>query len=142
MEGDDGDVDSDFELEADAAPPSSGALLSDYLLVAKLYGHNGLDEAPPEDIEWDRRWVAVYSDGVVWHADDGPSEATGNQPDGLLGRVLLTDVQRCEYTKSGEKMLSLSQAEKCHLMQLDESSTTQLDSWVGAFSQLLAGPGV
>ena len=78
----------------------------------------------------------------MWHADDGPSEATGNQPDGLLGRVLLTDVQRCEYTKSGEKMISLSQAEKCHLMQLDESSTTQLDSWVGAFSQLLAGPQV
>jgi len=131
--GDD-DVDSDFEISEDLSP-SSEVLLEDCLNLAKLYGHNGRDEPPPEDIEWDRRWVALHRDGSLWHADERPVD--GVAPDGLLGRLQLADVSSCGFTMGRGDEICLSQASKCHLMRLDRASTTDLNSWLDAFAQFV-----
>ena len=134
--GDD-DVDSDFELDG-IEPPSEAPIVQDYLCLAKLYGHSG--GAPwPEDIEWERRWVALYEDGSLWHADNGPSEATGGAPDGLVGRLELVNVLKCQFSEGCTDELCLSQLRKCHLLRLDDAaSTSSLSTWCDSISQLRA----
>ena len=134
--GDD-DVDSDFEL-AGIEPPSKEPILQDYLCLSKLYGHSG--GAPwPEDIEWERRWVSLYEDGSLWHADNGPSEVIGGACDGLVGRIELVNVLKCDFSEGHTDELCLSQSSKCHLLRLDDaSSTSSLPTWCDSISKLRA----
>lgn len=131
-----GDVDSDFELLPGAEPPSSQPLLEDFLQVAKLYGHDGLDAPPPDDIEWDRRWTALYDDGTLWHADEAPRDAEDGVQE-LLGRVELKDAVRCDFSMGRTDEICLSQDAKCHLLRLDATSTTELPAWREQIAHIL-----
>ena len=128
-EGEDGEYyeddgeDSDFDLPQGVDLPNSTPVLEDYLLVAKLYG------PPPDTVKWDLRWVVLYNDRSLWHADDGPSEETGGLPDGAMGRLDLADVVRCDYTQGRTDELCLSQNAKCHLLRIDSDSVTTLGAW-------------
>ena len=139
-ENDDDDADSDFELGGEVKPQGA-PLLQGYLLVAKLYGHDGLEVAPPEDIEWDARWVELHADGTIWHADFGPGEVPEDE-ENQLGRLKLADVLRDGYSKGGTSIICLSQKDKCHLLRADDqdepSEAADVREWHDAIAKLRA----
>jgi hypothetical protein len=128
-DGEEDDVDSDFDVPEGAVPPQGEALIQGYIELAKLYGHSGLDSAPPPDmqIEWDRRWGSVHADGTFWHADDGPDGG----PDNIVGRIQLAHVTRCAFTNGRSEEICLSQDDKCHLLRITDEcqSTKTIDDW-------------
>ena len=112
--------------------------MRDCLKLAKLYGHDGIDAASPDNIEWDRRLVTLHADGTLWHADDD-----GGADDGEMGRVDLAGVVQCAFAKGTSDEICLSQEDgrnggKCHLLRLDESSTTKIHEWHKAIFKLHA----
>jgi len=118
------DVDSDFELD-EGEEPTSAPGLGDFLLMAKLYGHDGFGTAPPDNIIWDRRWIELHPDATLWHADEQPQ----HEYTGMLGRLDLADVFACDFTVGRNDELCLSQPGKCHLLRADVSSATHIRQW-------------
>ena len=120
--------DSDFAVGPDERP-AEPAVLADFLCVAKLYGY---ETKPPEgfELEWDRRWVAVYADGTLWHADDYDTSTASVLGD--RGRVEL-GLCRSSFVVGGDTLV-LAQEGKCHLLCLDATSRTTLKEWQGTIA--------
>jgi hypothetical protein len=133
---DDDSEDSDYDLDP-GEEPTGKPVLRDQLLMAKLYGYEGFGTAPPENsIDWSLRSVALHADANIWHADIEPPQG---EYDGMRGRIDLRDVSACDFTIGRMDELCLSQQGKCHLLRIDQPSTTTIPQWRESILQLLRG---
>jgi hypothetical protein len=128
--------DSDYDVDA-GEEPTGKPVLRDQLLMAKLYGYEGFGTAPSEDIiDWSLRSVALHADANIWHADIEPPQG---EYEGMRGRIDLRYVSACDFTIGRMDELCLSQQGKCHLLRIDQPSTTTIPQWRESILQLLRG---
>jgi len=128
--------DSDYDVDA-GEEPTGKPVLRDQLLMAKLYGYEGFGTAPSEDIiDWSLRSVALHADANIWHADIEPPQG---EYEGMRGRIDLRYVSACDFTIGRMDELCLSQQGKCHLLRIDQPSTTTIPQWRESIHQLLRG---
>ena len=128
--------DSDYDVDA-GEEPTGKPVLRDQLLMAKLYGYEGFGTAPSEDIiDWSLRSVALHADANIWHADIEPPQG---EYEGMRGRIDLRNVSACDFTIGRMDELCLSQQGKCHLLRIDQPSTTTIPQWRESILQLLRG---